>query len=77
MSYHELEKRVQLHEEVEVYYTVDGYQAEFVTNDGATVLASAHADTIEDALVDLNNKVGPLPERPAEFRKLHGDIGLR
>ena len=67
-KYEELEKRTQLHEEIRIYYTVDGFKAEFVTGD-ERILASAHEVTIQSALEDLEIAVKALPEKPSEFRK--------
>ena len=69
-KFEELEKRIQLHEEIRIYSTVDGFEAEFCTGDSAErILAHAHHVMIESALDDLEIAVKALPEKPSEFRK--------
>jgi hypothetical protein len=49
----ELERFVQLHENVRIIYIVDGYQATLETRDGNIDVLSAEAETIPDALAEL------------------------
>lgn len=53
----DLESKVQLHQQVEIIYVVDGYVATFLDRDGNREVADAHAPTILQALVELGRKV--------------------
>lgn len=48
-----LEDYVQLHEEVTVWYVVDGWQAFYTVQDGEVKVAEAHGPTISLALAAL------------------------
>ena len=48
-----LERRLGLHERLEVIYVADGYEATLSTHDGDEVVGSCHGSTITEALVGL------------------------
>lgn len=49
-----IERCVQLHEEVRLYYVVDGYVAALMTRDGERAVLEVHAASAEQALRDLD-----------------------
>ena len=53
-----LNQAVGLHEGIEVYYEVDGFEASLTAHDGATTLHSAKGATIRSALLNLNAILG-------------------
>lgn len=65
-----LERKVQLHESIHIYYHVDGYGARFETGDGAHNVAEGHGPTLLVALLDLESKVKDY-ERHAFYRALN------
>lgn len=54
MKYANIQKIVQLHEQVKIIYVVDGYIAECSFQDGDVHFMDAHGDTIEQALERLD-----------------------
>jgi hypothetical protein len=52
-----LEEYTGLHEEIRIYYVVDGYQAEFQEQDGDKTILSVHGKTIIEALQTLNDQI--------------------
>jgi hypothetical protein len=67
-TYPEIEKRLQLHEKIEIYYVVDGYCAEFKTGDGDIPLIRVHGVTVKFALDVLEEAVSCLPEELSRLR---------
>ena len=53
MSESTLESYVQLHEDITIWYVVDGYQAIYSVQDDAYQVAKAKGGTIEQALSNL------------------------
>ena len=60
MRYQNIEKHVQLHEKVEIRYTVDGYDVDFISDDGSYVRENAWGETIKSALDGLDAKLANL-----------------
>jgi hypothetical protein len=56
----EINRRLGLHQSLEVTYVVDGYLAEFWDDDGNHLVAWARACSIEVALVDLEERLTKL-----------------
>ena len=71
----ELDQRVQLHEEITVFYSVVCYRACFYTGDGSRVIAEAEGDTIGGAIANLEIAAARLPKTLAEIRSLPGISG--
>ena len=65
-----LESKVQLHENIDIYYCVDGYGARFYTGDGGHTVAEGKGKTLLEALIDLESKVRDF-DRKAFFKKLN------
>lgn len=57
-NYANIERCCQLHEEVRIYYTVDGYRASLDLADGDVPGCYAEGKTIEEALARLDRIVG-------------------
>ena len=55
--FEKLEKYIGLHQQVEIYYVVDGYEAVYLVIDGAKQSASAKGKTIEEALLNLEKEL--------------------
>lgn len=55
-----LEELCQLHEEIRIVYVVDGYSAELWTHDGDTLVMTAKADSIAEALQLLEFECGEM-----------------
>lgn len=68
-----LDAKVQLHEEIRVYYVVDGYVAVYSGQDGNRDLTEARGETVWEALVNLN-KVAKKPDRGPDYPPA---LGLR
>lgn len=52
-----LNKMLQLHQQIEIFYVVDGIVAYFYDEDGQKMIAEAKADTIEEVLQQLENQL--------------------
>jgi hypothetical protein len=50
-----LNRFMQLHEEITIFYTVDGFIAQLTTNDGGKDVCSGFGKTVNAALVDLEH----------------------
>lgn len=48
-----MDKYVQLHEEIKIWYVVSHYQADYYVQDGQREVASGHGDSIEEAMKNL------------------------
>lgn len=64
----ELTERVQLHEDIKIYYVVTGYIASLYTNDETKELACAEGTTIAEALMELEKKAAMLPRHLKDLR---------
>ena len=63
-----LDQKVQLHERICILYIVDGYEAQYMAQDGHHVIAKAEGQTIFQALINLNRIIqkpvkGRLPDK--------------
>lgn len=57
-----LDAKIQLHEELRIYYVVDGYVAVYSTSDGNRDVIEARGETVWEAIRNLN-RVAAKPER--------------
>lgn len=53
----DLENFLQLHENINIIYLVDGYRATLYTKDGNAEVTSAEGTNIIEALINLKNKM--------------------
>lgn len=56
-NYPHIDRLLGLHERLNVFYSVDGYNADFCTDEGDTVVETAWGETIEDALMYLDRRL--------------------
>jgi len=52
-----LDRFVQLHQTIEILYTVDGWMAQYYIFDGNTLEREVEGDTIEEALIKLEKSL--------------------
>ena len=55
--YESIETLLQLHEQIEIIYVVDGYEAKLATSDGDISVHAAHGKTVAEALERLNSEI--------------------
>jgi hypothetical protein len=62
VRYHNIERQLGLHQDLDVIYVVDGYEA-IITNEGGypEQQYSGEGETIDGALADLDRVLGELP----------------
>lgn len=56
-SYPKLDRRLGLHEELSIYYVVDGFCASLSTDDGSKCIDMADGPTLEEAIAALEAKL--------------------
>lgn len=55
LRFEKLENILGLHEEIQIIYVVDGYEATLYKDDGDTEVIRVHSETIDGALQLLND----------------------
>jgi hypothetical protein len=58
VKYPNIERLMNLHERLEVLYCVSHYEAELTTLDGDSSVAKGEGETIDEALAQLDQKIG-------------------